>query len=144
MINTIQILGNSSNKKNLTSDPVLAGGYYTHNNGIQTLTVYTGNNFHGRIYLLGTLEHEECELKNDSNWFTIPLTDNTDYIEFPIYDNTDVKTDDHIISNEKVYSYKFTCLPVYIKCKIDRTYIKNWETQTIEQLGNIRKLILSY
>ena len=138
MLNSIQITGNSSHKSNFTTDMVLAGGYYSRSNGNHTLVVYTGNHFMGKIILEGTLEHEPHELADDSNWFTINLNDK-DSIEFPIYDEHM-----NIISNEKVYSYKFTCLPVYIRCKIDRTNIENWETLSPELLGNIRKIVLTF
>ena len=135
---TVQILGDTDIEKNIISDPVQAGGYYSMSSGKHTLVVYTGTSFKGRISLQGTLLKEPKE----EDWFNIKL-DGQEYIEFPFVENNIA------ISNNKVYTFNFTAVPVYIRFILDREYLDYREKRPMDLAdfdiyGNLRKVLLVY
>lgn len=141
MIHTENLLPNTSRYINLTGDKVLAGGYSSSiSNGLHTLIIATGmKGAVGKIFLQGTLEKDPQE----NDWFNIPFNNGEESVEFPIYKDPEDKNSE-ILSNGKVYSYRFDCLPVWVRVKIDRTYIENWDKIDPSEFGDFRYINISY
>ena len=132
---TVLVLGDTDIEKDVVSEPIQAGGFYSLSDGKHKLVVYTGTAFQGRIYLEGTLALDPKE----EDWYNIPLN-HLPYQEFPIYDE-----DCTVISNNKVYEYEFEGLPTYIRVKLDREYLKcNNPNCDCGIYGNLRKVLLVY
>jgi hypothetical protein len=77
------LLSNCSGKIDFIGEPVKALGYESHNTNkrTHTLGIYT-TNFVGRFWLQGSLKDEP---KDKLDWFIIPLSEETPYIEFNNY-----------------------------------------------------------
>ena len=77
------LLPNCSGKIDFIGEPVKALGYESHNTNkrTHTLGIYT-TNFVGRFWLQGSLKDEP---KDNLDWFIIPLSEETPYIEFNNY-----------------------------------------------------------
>lgn len=138
-IKTVQILGDTDIEKNIITEPIQAGGYYSVASGRHTLVVYTGTSFKGRISLQGTLSDNPKE----DDWFTIPLW-NQPYIQFPFINEQDLET-----SNNSVYKFDFTAVPVYVRFILDREYLdydypRSTRTENKVIYGNLRKVLLVY
>jgi hypothetical protein len=78
------LLPNMSGKIDYIGDAVKAVAYNSHNTSkrTNTISIHTSN-FIGRIWIQGSLKSNP-DRKNKLDWFNIPLTDETPYIE---YDN---------------------------------------------------------
>ena len=131
----IKILGNTNVDKDIISEPVQAGGYYSVCNGLHKVLVYTGNNLECKLVVEGTLAGEPKE----EDWFQIELKD-CPFTEFPIYDeNHEVK------SNNKVYGYSFKALPTFVRVKLLKTHEEcNCDDKHTTECGNVRKVCLIY
>lgn len=106
------LLPNMSGKVSFEGNPVRAIGFDSLNTNkiLQTVSIYT-TNFTGRVYLYGTLALNPT----DNDWAIIPLTDETDYIEFNhLYDGKS-KKDNRCINVKGSYTW--------LKAKMDRDYI---------------------
>lgn len=91
------LLPNCSGKIDFIGEPVKAIGYESHNTNkrTHTLGIYT-TNFVGRFWLQGSLKDEP---KDKLDWFIIPLTEETPYIEFDNYkDDITVNRDNRFIN----------------------------------------------
>ena len=77
---TTVLLPNMSGKTDFVGNPVKTVGYDSHktNKRLSTIVVHS-TNFTGRIWLEGSLKTEP---KEDLDWFTIPLTSETPYLEY--------------------------------------------------------------
>lgn len=107
------LLPNMSGKTNFVGNPVKAIGYNSNktNKRSNTIVIHTLN-FTGRIWIEGSLKTEP---KNDLDWFIIPLTDETPYIEFNEYDVSQVKRVAKYININGSY--------VWLRAKMDRSYL---------------------
>lgn len=114
MINhSIVLLPNMSGKLSYEGNPQKAIGYYQFdtNKRLNTITINTIS-FTGRIYIYGSLKSNPTL---DSDWFIIPLTDTTDYIEFNNGNIGYSKRDNKVINIEGSY--------IWLKAKMDRDYL---------------------
>lgn len=80
---SIILLPNCSGKIDFIGEPIRAIGSYSHktNKRTSTIGIYT-TNFVGRIWLQGSLKDEP---KDKLDWFIIPLTEETPFVEFNNY-----------------------------------------------------------
>ena len=110
---TTVLLPNMSGKTDFVGNPVKTVGYDSHktNKRLSTIVVHS-TNFTGRIWLEGSLKTEP---KEDLDWFTIPLTSETPYLEYSNFSPVLVKrqADYHNIYG----SY------VWLRAKLDRSYL---------------------
>lgn len=76
------LLPNMSGKIDYIGDAVKAVAYDSHNTSkrLNTISIHTSN-FIGRIWIQGSLK-ENPDRKNKLDWFNIPLTNDTPYIEY--------------------------------------------------------------
>jgi hypothetical protein len=105
------LLPNMSGKIDFIGEPVKAVGYnsYKTNKRSNTIGIYT-TNFIGRIWIQGSLKDNPI---NKLDWFVIPLSNNTPYIEFDNYkDNLNVNRDNRFININGSY--------VWLRCILDR------------------------
>lgn len=115
------LLENMSGKKNFIGNPVKAVGYNSHNTNKRnnTIVIFT-TNFTGRIWLEGSLKEEP---KDDLDWFTIPLTDETPYLEYYNIGYTKNKKEN---SYHNIYgSY------TWFRVKMDRDYLNIEESSFV-------------
>lgn len=112
------VLPNMSGKVTYESEPVKGIGYYSYctNARLNTFSIYTSN-FTGRIYIYGTTK---LEPKDESDWVVIPLTEETDYLEFDNYGKVKVKHDNTFINIKGCYTW--------FKVKMDRDYLNVFKT----------------
>ena len=98
------------------------GDGYLHGDGLHTVGMYMSS-FIGRIFIQGTLAEDPAE----EDWFNIMLDgDSLSYQQFD--DNTD-----------GLLAKNFTGNFLWIRAKIDRSYLVNPDPQT---LGSILKILM--
>lgn len=107
------LLPNMSGKITHMGEPTKAVGYYSYdtNKRLNTISIHTIK-FTGRIYIYGTLKTNPTE---ESDWAIIPLTDETDYIEFNNFGKPYSKRENIFVNIEGGYTY--------LKAKMDRDYL---------------------
>lgn len=114
MIHTnLTLLPNMSGKVSFEGEPVKAVGYYSTstNKRLNTLSIHTLS-FTGRIYVYGTLK---LKPEKESDWAIIPLTDETDYLEYNNYGNIYTKRENTYVNIKGCYTW--------LKAKMDRDYL---------------------
>ena len=104
------LLPNMSGKIDFIGEPVKAIGYDSikTNKRSQTICLYT-TNFVGRFWLQGSLKDEP---KEDLDWFVIPLTEETPYVEMNNFSMNPVKHDNRIYNVNGNY--------MWLRGKVDR------------------------
>lgn len=110
------LLPNMSGKIDFIGEPVKAIGYESNktNKRTNTIAIYT-TNFVGRIWLQGSLKEKP---ENKLDWFIIPLTKETPYVEFDNY------KDDISVNHENVF-YNINGSYVWLRAILDRkSYIQ--------------------
>lgn len=118
------LLPNMSGKIDFIGEPVKAIGYDSirTNKRSQTICLYT-TNFVGRFWLQGSLKDEP---KDDLDWFVIPLTEETPYVEMNNFSLNPVKHDNRIYNINGNY--------LWLRGKLDRKsylHIIDQKTQTV-------------
>jgi hypothetical protein len=92
-------------------------------------------NFTGRIYIQGTLSRDPQE----GDWFNIPVVSGKDHIQFPL-DRALPKGE---TGDTGVFAYSFTGNYVWIRAKVDRTYLNPPPTDSYF-VGYVSKILLNY
>jgi len=141
MPKTVLMMGNTQEKANLIGEPCKADGWFGHKRGLHTVVVQVVN-FTGRIYLEASLELNPTE----SDWFTIPLSDSTDYLQFPINPLKPTGTYDSGGDTAAIgVSFKVNAL--WLRARLDRTYISDilydQDRRALSMLGNVVKITLA-
>lgn len=93
------------------------------------------NNFHGRIYVEGTIAVEP----GANDWFTIPIPNlSTEYIEFP-YENANV------VGGTSTYGFSFKGNFTWIRVRVERSYLnlENMSPQLVRAYGYIDQILLN-
>ncbi len=105
------LLPNMSGKIDFIGNPVKAVAYNSHktNKRSNTIGIYT-TNFVGRIWLQGSLKENP---ENKLDWFIIPLTKETPYVEFDNY------KDDITVNRENKF-YNINGSYVWLRAILDR------------------------
>lgn len=111
--NNLVMLPNMSGKISYEGEPIKAVGYYSYdtNKRINTISIHTIE-FTGRIYIYGTNKENPTK---DSDWVVIPLTNETDYIEFNNLGNQCSKRENVFVNVVGGYTF--------LKAKMDRDYL---------------------
>lgn len=109
----LTLLPNMSGKVSFEGEPVRAVGFYSTstNKRLNTLSIHTLS-FTGRIYIYGTLK---LKPEKESDWSVIPLTDETDYLEYNNYGNIYAKRENTYVNIKGCYTW--------LKAKMDRDYL---------------------
>lgn len=117
------LLPNMSGKIDFVGKPVKAIAYDSHktNKRSNTIGIYT-TNFVGRIWLQGSLKKEP---KTDLDWFIIPITKETPYVEFNNY------KDDVSVNHDNVF-YNINGSYVWFRAILDRKSYLNISTSPVE------------
>ena len=107
------LLENMSGKLDFVGKPIKAIGYESHktNKRTNTIVIHT-TNFTGRIWLEGSLKEEPSK---DLDWFIIPLTEETPYVEYYNYDAVRVKRNADYFNINGNY--------VWLRVRMDRSYL---------------------
>lgn len=123
---------------NRTGNYFPAGGYYGQTVGMHTIAIRTAN-FHGTIYIEGTLSVEP----GDDDWFPIIL-DGSPKIEFP---RRGFSTNGIQYSGETAtVGYTFFCNCIFLRARMDRSAIipENSSPIFTSTFGNIEYIQLNY
>lgn len=124
------LLPNMSGKIDFIGEPVKAIGYDSikTNKRSQTICLYT-TNFVGRFWLQGSLKDEP---KEDLDWFVIPLTEETPYVEMNNFSMNLVKHDNRIYNVNGNY--------MWLRGKVDRKsylHIIDQKTRTVSKAPSV-------
>lgn len=92
-------------------------------------------NFTGRIYIQGTLSSEPQE----GDWFNIPLVQGKDHIQYPL--DRAKPTGEN--GDSGVFAYSFTGNYVWLRAKVDRTYLNPPPTDNF-YVGYVNRILLNY
>lgn len=117
------LLSNTSSDLNKTGDKYPAAGYYGYKSCLHTFS-YSVTDFTGRLYIQATLVSNPTE----NDWFNISVND-SHYIEHTTSTGT--------------YSYNFEGNFVYIRAKLDRTYLDP-QPLSVNDVGFVRNVLLHY
>ena len=124
------LLPNMSGKIDFIGEPVKAIGYDSikTNKRSQTICLYT-TNFVGRFWLQGSLKDEP---KDELDWFVIPLTEETPYVEMNNFSMNPVKHDNRIYNVNGNY--------MWLRGKVDRKsylHIIDQKTRTFSKAPSV-------
>lgn len=110
-------------------------GYYPSK---YTISIHV-QNFKGRILLEGSMEKKPID---DIDWFSIPLTENTDYIQFPVNPKNPTG---NMGGDSSVFYKSFNANVLWFRIKMIRNYLlEPHETEDeIIMLGSVKKILLS-
>lgn len=134
---SVVVLGDTQVELNITGEKTRADGYFGFKDGLHTVTFHLAD-FTGRIFIEATLEANPQE----SDWFSIFLDGSKAYIEYPIKP----LEPSGITGDTMVDAFTFQINAIYIRAKIDRSYITPVPTTDAEKslLGSIRKILLNH
>ena len=121
MASSTVILTNKA-EMSYTGDKARGDGFYGYSNGLHTVSFHV-NDFTGRIRLQATL----LDTPTEADWFNIALATATEYLQ--------------IDSSSVTQGATFTGNFVYIRAKIDRTYLVD-QTYDTTNHGVVNKIVL--
>jgi hypothetical protein len=121
MANSTVILTNKT-EMSYTGDKARGDGFYGFSDGLHTISFHV-NNYTGRIWLQATL----LETPTEADWFDIALSTATQYLQL----------DGSSITQGATFTGNF----VYVRAKIDRTYLVNQSYDTSVH-GVVDKIVL--
>jgi hypothetical protein len=105
-----------------TGDKARGDGFYGYSDGLHTVSFHV-NDFTGRIWLQATL----LDSPTEADWFNIALSTSTEYLQ--------------IDASSVTRGATFTGNFVYIRAKIDRTYLVD-QTYDPSTHGIVNKIVL--
>ena len=121
MASSTVILTNKA-EMSYTGDKSRGDGFYGYSDGLHTVSFHV-NDFTGRIWLQATL----LDTPTEADWFNIALATATEYLQIDASSVTQGAT--------------FTGNFVYIRAKIDRTYLVD-QTYDTTTHGAVNKIVL--
>ena len=110
-----------------------AASYYGLSRGVHTVQIVT-KKFVGRVFVEGSIANNPT---NEEDWFAIGLTGTTPYIQFPL----DPLTPNDVTGDTYSLAFSFQANILWVRAKIDRTYITNPNPQ---MLGNVTFIKIAY
>jgi len=105
-----------------TGDKSRGDGFYGYSDGLHTVSFHV-NDFTGRIWLQATL----LDSPTEADWFNIALSTSTEYLQL----------DSSSITQGATFTGNF----VYIRAKVDRTYLVDQNYDTTNH-GVVNKIVL--
>lgn len=137
MPKSVVMLESTDGKANVTGPAIQADGWYGHVDGLHTIAIYV-QNLKGRVSIEASLSLEPTE----DDWFPIPLTTTTEWIEFPR--NPTLPTG-QLYGDTGVLGFTFRGNILWLRAKLDRTYLPDPMSteEEIAELGVVKKIILS-
>lgn len=131
---SVKLLGSTSDQINVTGIKQRGAGY---NNSVgNNHTVSIGLiNFTGRVYIQGSIASDPTDL----DWFDIPIGRLTPYVQFPI----DPAYPTGTTGDTGIVAYNFSGNYIWIRAKIDRTYLVPPPTDPY-YVGSIQQILLNY
>lgn len=141
MSSSAVLLPSTTGFANVVGSAVKADGWYGNTSGLHTIAIYV-QNLLGRVYIDASLADNPGPL----DWFSIPLFDDTVYIEYP--QNPAAPTgvpQGAVIGDTGVNSFTFKANILWLRARLDRSYLPDpMQTETeIAMLGIVRKILLS-
>jgi hypothetical protein len=127
------LLPGTMKQVNVVGRPVKAAGYYGSGSNLHTVAVYL-NNFSGHLFIDATLASKPEE----DDWFPINLNGYVDYIDYPY---TPPMGFNPVTGVNGIDSFSFDGNFVYIRARIDRSYLPNFQTT---DFGAIDKILVNY
>lgn len=134
---SVLLMGSSNGKFEMVSDPQRGDGWYGNVDGNHTIAIYV-NNFKGRIWIEASLASDPGK----DDWFPIYLNGDVPYAQYP--ENKERPTGRS--GDTGVYAYNFVANVVWIRARLDRSYMKtscSLTDQEIAELGEVDKILLN-
>jgi hypothetical protein len=132
---SVELLSSSNEKINVTGAPTRGPGYSSTIGNSGTVSISLAD-FTGRIYIEGSLATDP---KWD-DWFSIPLTAQTDYVQFPQIPFAPTSGN---LGDSGNYAYTFAGNFVWIRARVDRTYL-NPPPGNTDYVGAVIKILLNF
>lgn len=139
---TALLLSSDTKQWNVVGDPAPADGFDYSDDPNHIIEVAI-KDFKGRLWLEASLAAKP----QDGDWFPIWLTDDTPYMQFPLNGVPPTMpiggtTGDN---GPKVFSHSFQIKAVWIRARIDRSYLgPEPRNDLIGQYGSVLKVLLNH
>jgi len=134
--NSIILLTSTAGQLNVTGPAVKFAGYFGYSRGIGTVS-FAINNFTGRIFIEVSLATNPLETPTYTDWFPIWLEGLNPYVQFPLDPNSPTG----IIGDSGNYAYTFQGNLVWVRARVDRSYIT---LPILSDLGTVQQILLNY
>lgn len=137
---SVILLDTTSGQLNVTGFPQKGAGYNNSIGNNHTVS-FSINNFVGRIYIEGSLEYKP----SDADWVPIPLYNSLPYVQHPLDPLRLIGSTpgNNAVGDTGNFVYNFTGNFIWIRARIDRTYLIPPPT-TWTQVGAVIKILLNY
>jgi len=132
---SIELLPTTSGLLNTTGTPSKGAGYNNSIGNSHTVMISLAN-FTGRIYIEGSL----ATRPTDSDWFSIALTNQTDYVQFP---QSPAAPTSGYTGDSGNYSYSFVGNYIWLRARVDRSYL-NPPPSDPDLVGSVIQILLNY
>lgn len=138
---SVTLLDTTSGSINVVGAPQQGAGYANTIGNNHTVS-FSLNNFVGRIYIEGSL----AQKPTDSDWVPIPVYNSLPYVQFPINPAKpigDLNASGNAVGDTGNFVYNFTGNFIWLRARVDRTYMIPPPTNWI-QVGAVIKILLNY
>lgn len=133
---SIILLGTTSNQLNVTGTPQHGAGYNNVLGNSHTVSIALSN-FTGRIYIEGSLASSPAEV----DWVPIVLgTGTSPYLQFPM---DPAAPTSGVQGDTGVLGYSFTGNYIWIRARVDRSYLQPLPQNT-DSVGSVIRILLNY
>jgi hypothetical protein len=131
---SVTLLSTTVDQLNVTGPKQRGAGYNNTIGNNHTVSISL-DNFTGRIYIQGTLSLNPQE----ADWFNIPLNGSIPYMEYP----QDRALPTGQTGDSGVYAYSFSGNYIWLRAKVDRTYLVPPPTDS-GFVGYCKQILLNY
>lgn len=138
---SVTLLDTTSGSINVVGAPQKGAGYANTIGNNHTVS-FSLNNFVGRIYIEGSL----AQNPTDIDWVPIPLYNSLPYVQFPrdpARPIGDLNASGNAVGDTGNFVYNFTGNFIWIRARVDRTYMIPPPTNWVE-VGAVIKILLNY
>jgi hypothetical protein len=138
---SVTLLDTTSGKINVTGEAQRGAGFSNTIGNNHTVSIQL-NNFTGRIFIEGSIASKPGE----DDWVPIPLKGPNDYLQFPIDPHKpigDLSAYGAATGDTGTYAYGFTGNYIWIRARVDRTYITPPPVNDA-LVGAVIKILMNY
>jgi len=134
-MDSVVLLPTTGSQINVTGEKQKGAGYSNWSGTSHTVSI-TCTNFVGRIYLEASLATAPTE----ADWFGIPFNSTLTYVQFPL---NPFRPTGQIQGDTGSYSFEFVGNYVWIRAKLDRTYLNPQPINTTS-VGSVNQVLLNF
>ena len=134
-MDSVVLLPTTGSQINVTGEKQKGAGYSNWSGTSHTVSI-TCTNFVGRIYLEASLATTPTE----ADWFGIPFNSTLTYVQFPL---NPFRPTGQIQGDTGSYSFEFVGNYVWIRAKLDRTYLNPQPIETTT-VGSVNQVLLNF